>query len=591
MTTAQLLKTLASVFYVFLYRQCYSTGLYTIYAMETMNSVLSGFFEGLSGSFSGTARHLGIWVRLHLRSVWDRMHRTKLRLQRVFSAVSASFLQLRHGSLSGFFRLQLTALQALLSFLWPLLLTVINYALPVVALVLCLRVVGDISSIQYGLSLNIAGKEVGVIESESVYDAAITKVHERMEGLPALPMETLSTQFRLVPAPREGALLDEYTLSDLIISALGQDLQSAYGLYVGGSFQGATTDRHALLSLLSGMQDQYLSGAPNETASFVQPITVRAGLYPEQNLRTVTEISDTIDRDVSAEFRYTVEKGDAPSIIAAQFDMTVAELEALNPGVTKSLLIGDELLIAGAQPFLSVQVQRVEEYEQELDYPTEKIEDDSLYKGETEVEQEGEVGIELVRASVTYLDNVESQREILSRKTITEPVPEQILVGTKARPTPSYSGSALPSSGAVSSARTPSSSGSGTVPGGFIQPVVSGNVYVSNSFYGNRYYRYAHGALDFASAYGTPIYASAAGTVTYSAYTVWGYGRHIIIDHGNGVQTMYAHNSQNVVSVGQTVTQGQIIGYVGSTGNSTGNHCHFEIRINGQKKDPAAYLG
>jgi murein DD-endopeptidase MepM/ murein hydrolase activator NlpD len=91
---------------------------------------------------------------------------------------------------------------------------------------------------------------------------------------------------------------------------------------------------------------------------------------------------------------------------------------------------------------------------------------------------------------------------------------------------------------------------------------------------------HGYNAIDLGAPVGTPIYAAAAGTVTVSKETGWngGYGIYIVISHDNGTQTVYAHNSDNIVSYGQRVSRGQLIGYVGSTGNSTGPHVHFEIR-------------
>ncbi|MEX1028399.1 MAG: peptidoglycan DD-metalloendopeptidase family protein [Candidatus Paceibacterota bacterium] len=90
---------------------------------------------------------------------------------------------------------------------------------------------------------------------------------------------------------------------------------------------------------------------------------------------------------------------------------------------------------------------------------------------------------------------------------------------------------------------------------------------------------HGYNGIDFGAGYGTPIVASARGTVIISR-TGWngGYGTYVVIDHANGTQTLYAHNSQNTVSVGQSVEQGQVIAYMGSTGRSTGNHVHFEVR-------------
>ena len=98
-----------------------------------------------------------------------------------------------------------------------------------------------------------------------------------------------------------------------------------------------------------------------------------------------------------------------------------------------------------------------------------------------------------------------------------------------------------------------------------------------------------HTGLDIAAPKGTPISAAAGGTVTYAA-NKGAYGNFIVINHGNGVQTYYAHCSAINVSVGQTVSQGQKIGAVGSTGNSTGPHLHLEVRVNGVAQNPQNYV-
>ncbi|MBP3502163.1 MAG: M23 family metallopeptidase [Clostridia bacterium] len=99
-----------------------------------------------------------------------------------------------------------------------------------------------------------------------------------------------------------------------------------------------------------------------------------------------------------------------------------------------------------------------------------------------------------------------------------------------------------------------------------------------------------HKGIDIANSIGTPIRAAASGTVTYAKYNSGGYGNLVIISHGNGVQTYYGHNSKLYVSEGQTVSQGQVIAGMGSTGISTGSHCHWEIRINGVAQNPQNYL-
>jgi murein DD-endopeptidase MepM/ murein hydrolase activator NlpD len=110
-------------------------------------------------------------------------------------------------------------------------------------------------------------------------------------------------------------------------------------------------------------------------------------------------------------------------------------------------------------------------------------------------------------------------------------------------------------------------------------PVVSG--------FGMRWGR-MHTGIDIAVPYGTPIHAAASGTVIYSGW-MGGYGNFVIVDHGGGMATAYAHQSSIAVG-GGSVSQGQVIGYVGCTGHCFGPHLHFEVRINGSPVDPMGYL-
>lgn len=98
-----------------------------------------------------------------------------------------------------------------------------------------------------------------------------------------------------------------------------------------------------------------------------------------------------------------------------------------------------------------------------------------------------------------------------------------------------------------------------------------------------------HSGIDIGGDYGQPIRAAQGGTVTYAGW-ISGYGNAVIINHGSGVTTLYGHNQSLAVSVGQSVSQGQVIAYCGSTGNSTGPHCHFEVRQNGEPVSPYGYM-
>ena len=131
---------------------------------------------------------------------------------------------------------------------------------------------------------------------------------------------------------------------------------------------------------------------------------------------------------------------------------------------------------------------------------------------------------------------------------------------------------------------------SGSTGGG--QPSAAGLIWpcdgVVVSGFGMRWGR-MHEGIDIGCAYGTPNRAAAAGTVIYAGW-LGGYGNLVVVDHGNGLSTAYAHASSILVSVGQSVSQGQTVSLVGSTGNSSGPHLHFEVRVNGVAVDPLPYL-
>ena len=214
-------------------------------------------------------------------------------------------------------------------------------------------------------------------------------------------------------------------------------------------------------------------------------------------------------------------------------------------------------------PVLSVQTVEEVTYTQSIPCPVEEVEDSSMYVGETRTITQGVEGQEEVNATVTYVNGQETERTVNSTTTLQEPTTTVKAVGTKEKPRTASSGS--------------------------YQWPIYGRI---TSYFGGRYifgsYSY-HSGIDISASYGAAVCAADGGTVTYAGYR-GSYGNLVVTPHDNGTQTYYGHNSSLTVSVGDKVYKGQQIARAGSTGRSTGVHCHFEIRVNGTSVNPLSYL-
>ena len=359
-------------------------------------------------------------------------------------------------------------------------------------------------------------------------------------------------------------VVDEAELEEDLSQEIGL-VTSAYCLYVDGERIGATTYEGALEELLQ----QLKAASTNEgtiSCEFAEEVEVRQEYVPTDEVMNLGYLAQTLYSTKTEEVTYEVKKGDTWSEIANSHGLTSQELLALNPGYNiDKLQIGEVLTLAASVPYLTLTVVEQERYVEDVPYDIEYTDSANLYKGDYKVISAGEYGAADVVANVTYVNGEETERTVLSSVMLREPVTEQQLRGTKERPTWAPTGTfRWPTSGHITSYF-----GGRKSPGG----IGSTN----------------HKGIDIANSYGTPIYAADGGTVIYSGW-MSGYGYFVQIDHGNGYVTCYGHNSKLLVSVGQHVYKGQQIAKMGSTGNSTGNHCHFEIRYNGVAKNPLNYL-
>lgn len=219
-----------------------------------------------------------------------------------------------------------------------------------------------------------------------------------------------------------------------------------------------------------------------------------------------------------------------------------------------------------------VKVTVYETSERTAPFSTVETKSDEVVLGATKVASEGADGINSVVESVSYINGLEVERSVVSTTTVVAPQDRVVLIGTK-EPVVYTKSLEIPKDNLPNEY-------------GYIWPVDVNSDYYISSYYGDGR---GHKGFDIAAATGTGIYASRDGRVVYAGWE-GNYGLSVIVDHGNGVKTRYAHCSQLFVSVGDTVKQGENIAAVGTTGQVTGAHLHFEIVVNGTAVDPAVYF-
>ena len=410
--------------------------------------------------------------------------------------------------------------------------------------------------------MEVNGQEVAVVASPDEKDAIVSNIESRASDILGEQYD-YDADISLTPvyaAPSE--LSDTTQVEDALFEDVGA-LVTAYSLRVDGQELGRAATQEELYRLLDEVAQPYLT---ENTISyeFVESVEVCPIEVPSNTQFDVEAIRTILHQMEVEQAVYVVEKGDTFNAIAYSLDMWPNELSVLNPDViVNKLWVGQELVIQQAVPYLSVMNVTDETYEEEILSPVEYIETADLYVGDTRVKEQGEDGVARVNAHVTYVNGVEEEREIISSETLKEATTTYTYTGTTPRP------------------KTAST-------GHYIWPVrgrITSNFGRRNVSVGNRY----HLGIDIAVPTGTAIKAADGGTVITAGWKGT-YGKLVAIRHDNGTVTYYAHNSSLLVSEGQKVYQGQIIARAGSTGRSTGSHCHFEVRVNGTSVNPRNYL-
>lgn len=507
----------------------------------------------------------------------------------------------------------------------------VNHAVPVLGIACLVFVVADKASADYGVTVELNGQEVGVVSEASVIDEAQKVIADRAVYYDT-GSEYITATLSIKPIGAQDEIFDEQMLADVIqeqietqapvyeepvaeseenVSAAEESEKSleiygaeaasdngenysenaaefiqnesedgidsnkvrAYAVTVDGEFIGAVAENSDIEKFLDEIKEEY-DGEDVVSVDFDKDIEYTYEQYvdPEQVVDQ-EEIISLLDSNVEEPVYYEVQSGDNPWNIARSNGMTVEELtdcvvtydgEKIDD-LTEYCPIGAIVQLSEEVPYLQVETTEEVTYSEVIDYEIVTTDDDDMYKGETEVDVAGVEGEKEVTALVTYKNGIAIKREVLSERVVSEPVTKCQRKGTR-------------------ETRTPVSTGSGGS-GDYFWPVDGG--YIS-AYQGDGR---GHKGIDIAAPYGTPIYAAESGTVI-DVGSGWngGYGNCVMVSHDDGNVTVYAHQSSVAIEYGDYVVKGQIIGYVGSTGDSTGNHLHFEVRSNGTYPNPTNYV-
>lgn len=349
------------------------------------------------------------------------------------------------------------------------------------------------------------------------------------------------------------------------LTYMGDLKVKAIGIYVDGKKIGAVQDRKTAEKALKDVTDKYTKKGDNieiEKVSFLEKVDIDPCSTDLEDLHSEEEMVDLLCTSGEKETVHKVVAGDTLHSIAKKYDVWEDQLLADNKGInSKKLEVGSNIIVKQQAPVLTYEVVEKITYDKVIEHKVEEQKSADIYEGMTETQQAGSDGLSEITARVTLQNGKKVEEKNLVTTVKEEPVTEVVLVGTKERP---------PTVGS----------------GKYIWPLKDS--FTQTSGFGSRWGR-QHKGIDLAVSVGTTVYAADGGTVVEAQYS-GSYGNVVMIDHQNGQETRYAHNSKLLVKKGDKVYQGQPIAKSGNTGRSTGPHVHFEIRFNGEPRNPLNYL-
>ena len=465
-----------------------------------------------------------------------------------------------------------------------LLKTTINILLPIGALAVFALTINYWNGVTYALEVIYDNQSIGYVSDESVYIEARDLIKDRLssgaystntveETVAASPAAELDAVYALTLVSID-ELDDAQTISDKIIENSVSNLTHACGIYIDDNFICAVKNEADAKTVFDNILSEHEEDARingyvvgiNETIDYVQ------GLYPEV-LNIIWDASKLADAVSGNSKHHTVKEADTAESIAEFYGISLEQLKTYNPTYDfENITVGNSLKVSSSDKLVSIRKTVTTPSTRDIDFETVTKRDVTKYSGYRSVTQKGVKGTERVTKTQVYIDGV-LEDTTYSYETLVEPIDEIVTIGTKTSYNGVYIGSASKK--------------------GFLWPAPSCH-YVSSA-YGWRS-RGWHSGIDLVKAgggaNGTPVIASRSGRVEVVQRSNSGYGNMVLINHGDGYKTRYAHmiTGSMTVSVGQYVEAGQTIGKVGSTGNSTGPHLHFEVIYNGEALNPANYI-
>jgi len=457
---------------------------------------------------------------------------------------------------------------------------IITILLPVIAAATLAITIFNVVDTQYALAVEINGVVVGHVTDKSVVENAKALLRDRIRLAPNQELSDwqLSPDYTLAKAGRFTTA--QQLVNEILLHSTDDptDLLHATGLYIDGELYAVTDRGEELRQYLDSMLDAYSDTTqPEAEVGFVKTVECEPNtedLFFASAVQDYDTLVESLTKTASNELTYTTSGNATLSEIARNNNLTLDMLLARNPQYAEEAddfkpEAGESLLIRREQPFLQVQTSYRRMSTEVIPYATEEVETHERNKGVVVTVQAGEDGEQQVWDDYIYVDGELDRRVRVDELTVVlqEPVVEKIEIGTKVMSI-DLGDLELPEGGY----------------GGSYMFPVPGYSYISRGMSSG------HRGLDIIASEGTPIYAAEGGTVSTAGWH-YSWGNYIVIQHPNGVATLYAHCSALYVSAGQQVGQGTPIGAVGNTGNSYGAHLHLEVTVGGSLVDPYGYVG